>query len=424
MKIAIENGHLVDPANHVDRVCSLYIDNSRVVGVGTAPPGFIANRIVDARDRLVIPGLIDLSARLGEPGFEYKADIDSESEAAVSAGITTLCCPPDTDPVIDTPAGIEFIERRRESVDRSRIYVYAALTQGLAGDQLTEMANLKAAGCIAVTNLGQPFRSARVARQALEYAASHDLTVLIYPEDTELAAGGCAHEGSVATRLGLPFVPEAAETSAIGFFLPLIEKADVRAHFCRLSTLKGMNMIRRAKHDGLRVTADVAAHQLFLTEVDIADFNSLCHTRPPLRSQRDRDGLRQGLTQFGIDAICSDHQPHELDAKLAPFRETEPGISALETLLPLTLRLVDEHVLTLSEAIALVTSRPAAILGLPLGRLGIGDLADLCIIDPRAEYECDPQQFYSKGKNSPLGGWMLRGRVTHTLVDGRFVWEL
>ncbi len=424
MRIAIENGHLVDPANGIDRVCSLYIDDDRVVGVGAAPPAFIANRIIDARDRLVMPGIVDLSARLGEPGFEYKGDIDSESAAAVSAGITTLCTPPDTSPAIDTAAGIEFIERRRESVDLARIYVYGAITERLEGRQLTEMASLKAAGCIAVTNVNRPFANARVARQALEYAASHELTVLIYPEDASLADGGCAHEGAVATQLGLPFIPEAAETSAIGFYLPLIEKAGVRAHFCRLSSAKGMNMVRRARHDGLPVTADVCAHQLFLTEDDIADFNSLCHTRPPLRSARDRSGLRRGLAEHGLDAICSDHQPHELDAKLAPFQATEPGISALETLLPLTLRLVEEGVLTLAQAVALITTRPASILGLPLGRLGVGDLADVCIVDPAAEWVCDPQRFASKGKNSPFGGWVFRGRVTHTFVGGRLVYEL
>ncbi len=425
MNISIVNGHVVDPANGVDAVTSLFISEDRIVHVGaTAPDGFVADQQLDAAGKLVIPGLIDLSARLGEPGFEYKADIDSESLAAVSAGITTLCCPPDTSPVIDAPAEIEFIEQRQEEVGLARIKVIAALTQGLKGSQLTEMAALKDAGCIGVSNVFAAFANGNVIRSALAYAASHDLTIFIHPEDLDLANGGCVHEGAVATRLGLPPMPEAAETAAIGYILPILKLTGARAHFCRLSTGEGMNMIRRARIDGLKVSADVCAHQLFLTEMDAADFNPLCHTRPPLRTQRDKEALRKGLTSNGIDAICSDHQPHELDAKLAPFAVTEPGISALETLLPLTLRLVEEGVLSRPQAVAQVTCNPARILGLDdLGHLGAGATADLCIIDPDTEWECQPATFHSRGKNSPFAGWPFRGTVTHTFVGGELVYE-
>ncbi len=425
MNTSIINAHIIDPTNDVDTISSLFISDDRIVHIGdTAPDGFDAEQQIDASGKLVIPGLIDLSARLGEPGFEYKADIDSESLAAVSAGITTLCCPPDTSPVIDAPAEIEFIEQRQEEVGLARIKVIAAITQGLKGTQLAEMAALKEAGCIGVSNVFAAFDSGNVVHSALAYAASHDLTVFIHPEDHDLAHGGCIHEGAVATRLGLPAMPEAAETAAIGYVLPIIKLTGARVHFCRLSTGEGMNMVRRARVDGLPVTADVCAHQLFLTEMDAADFNPLCHTRPPLRTQRDKEALRRGLTSNGIDAICSDHQPHELDAKLAPFAVTEPGISALETLLPLTLRLAEEGVLSLSEAIAKVTRDPAAILGLPdLGQLGIGATADLCIIDPDTEWECQPADFHSRGKNSPFAGWPFRGTVTHTFVGGELVYE-
>ena len=425
MNISITNGHVVDPANEVDAITSLFIRDDRVVHVGdTAPDGFVPEQQIDATGKLVIPGLIDLSARLGEPGFEYKADIDSESLAAVSAGITTLCCPPDTAPAIDAPAEIEFIEQRQEEVGLARIKVIAAITQGLQGKQLSEMAALKDAGCIGVSNVFAAFAGGNVVRSALAYAASHDLIVFIHPEEHDLANGGCIHEGAVATRLGLPGMPEAAETAAIGYLMPIIKLTGARVHFCRLSTGEGMNMVRRARIDGLQVTADVCAHQLFLTEMDAADFNPLCHTRPPLRTQRDKEALRKGLTSNGIDAICSDHQPHELDAKLAPFAVTEPGISALETLLPLTLRLVEEAVLSLPQAIAQVTCAPAAILGLnDLGHLGVGAAADLCIIDPEIEWECQPADFLSRGKNSPFAGWPFRGAVAQTFIGGELVYR-
>ena len=423
MNIAIRNGRLIDPANGVDEITDLLVSNGHIKSIGRISSYQLPAEVLDASDKLVIPGIVDLCARLGEPGYEYKADIDSESRAAVSAGITTLCCPPDTLPAIDSAAEIEFIEQRQKQVSLSHIEVIAALTRGLKGEQLSEMASLKDAGCAGVSNAGRPFINTNVLRRALEYAASHKLTVFISPEDYGLAHDGCAHEGPVSTRLGLPAIPEAAETAAIGFYLPLIEHSGARAHFCRISTARGMNNIRRAKYDGLPVSMDVCAHQLFLTEMDVADFNPLCHTRPPLRSERDRDALRQGLASNNIEAICSDHHPHDLDAKLAPFAATEPGISALETLLPLCLRLVDQGHLELSQAIALLTHKPAEILGLGRGRLGIGDSADLCIIDPQAEWECDPVELLSRGKNSPFGGWLFKGRVEATLVAGKVVFR-
>ncbi|MGV6817044.1 MAG: dihydroorotase [Thiotrichales bacterium] len=424
MTLSIVNGRLIDPANGRDEVMDLHIAAGKIVAVGAAPEQFSAKRIIDAKGRLVIPGMVELSARLGEPGFEHKADIESESQAALASGITTLCCPPDTHPVIDAPAEIEYIQQREAEVSLAKIQVIAAITQGLKGQQIAEMAALKDAGCVGVTNLYAPFANANVLRRALEYAASHDLTVFVYPQDHEMAQTGCVHEGPVSTRLGLPSIPAAAETAAIGFLLPLIELTGARVHFCRLSTGKGMNMIRRAAYDHLPVTADIGIHQLILTEMDVADFNALCHTRPPLRSQRDRDALCQALTTGGITAICADHQPHEFDAKLSPFQSTEPGISGLETLLPLCLRLVEYGHLNLRQAIALVTSQPAEILGLEVGRLDEGRAADIAIVDPGHEWHCDPETFLSRGKNSPFTGWLMKGKTETTIVDGRVVFEL
>ncbi len=423
MKIAIRNGRVIDPANDMDKVTDLTISEGVIQSIGKIPDDLLPEETIDATDKLVIPGIIDLCARLGEPGYEYKADIDSESRAAVSAGITTLCCPPDTIPAIDSAADIEFLEQRQKEVNLARIEVIASLTHDLKGEQLSEMASLKEAGCVGVSNVRQPFINTNVLLRALEYASSHDLTVFITPEDYGLAQDGCAHEGPVSTRLGLPAIPEAAETAAIGFYLPLIKHSGVNAHFCRISTASGLNLLRRAKYDGLPVSMDVCAHQLFLTEMDIADFNSLCHTRPPLRSERDRDALREGLTNKSIDAICSDHHPHDLDAKLAPFEVTEPGISSLETLLSLCLRLVDQGHLNLSQAIAQLTCHPAKILKINRGQLGIGNTADMCIIDPQTEWECDPVELLSRGKNSPFGGWLFKGQVETTLVGGKVVFR-
>lgn len=422
MKIAIEQGRIIDPANDFDAISNLYIAHGEIIAIGDQPPkGFTPQQTINAQHKLVVPGLVDLCARVCEPGFEYKADIDSESLAAVSGGITTLCSPPDTDPPIQTPADIEFIVRRQSEVGLTKIRVLAAITQGLRGEQLTDMAHLQESGCVGVTNVYRPFANANVIRRALEYAAGLELTVHIHPQDYALAEGGCAHEGAVSTRLGLPAIPEAAETAAIGFYLPLIEQSGVKAHFCRLSTAKGMNMVRRARHDKLNITADVCVHQLFLTEIDISDFNSLCHTRPPLRSQRDRDALRMALTEDGIQAICSDHNPHDLEAKLAPFPATEPGISSIETLLPLTLRLVEEGVISLPQAVSLLSKNPAEILGLNAGSLAVGKPADICVIDPSLEWDCDPQKMNSRGKNSPFAGWALKGAAEVTLVNGKIV---
>ncbi len=299
-----------------------------------------------------------------------------------------------------------------------------AATQELAGNLLSEMAALQTAGCVGVSNGYAPFKDHQVQRRMMEYAATFGLTVFLHAEDDNLAAGGCMHEGAISTRLGLPGIPEAAETVAVARDLALIADTGVRAHFCRLSSAKAVQMVGRAQFDGLPVTIDVAAHQLFLTDMDVGEFNSQCHLRPPLRSQRDMQGLRQSLQRGVISAICSDHQPHEADAKLVPFSETETGMSALETLLPLTLRLADEANLSLSSAIAKVTCAPAQILGLEAGTLGIGRAADIAIVDPEQYWELSKDTIQSRGHNTPFLGWELKGRVTHTLVGGRLVYQL
>lgn len=424
MSLHIKGGHLVDPANGVDAPADLFIDaRGFVVGVGQAPDGFVAERVLDARGRIVCPGLVDLRARLREPGLEYKATIESETRAAVAAGITTLACPPDTHPVIDTPAMAQMIQSRAWRFGLAFIHPLGALTQNLEGKLLSDMEALDEAGCVGVTNALAPVTDTLVMRRAMEYAASFDLTVFLHSQDPWLAGNGCVHEGEVGTRLGLPGIPEAAETVGVARDLALIEQTGVRAHFCGLSSARAVAMIAEARARGLPVSADVTAHHLHLTEHDIGQFNTQCHVLPPLRARRDRDALRAALKSGVISAICSDHQPHEPDAKLAPFAEAEPGISGLETLLPLTLRLVEEGLLTRSEAIALLTHKPADILGVDAGELGVGATADVCIFDPETRWTLREDNMVSRGHNTPFLGWQLRGRVTHTLVGGKLVFE-
>ncbi|MFZ1493281.1 MAG: dihydroorotase, partial [Candidatus Competibacter denitrificans] len=393
MRTAICGGRLIDPAHRIDTLSDVFIAEGRIVGIGRPPEGFVADRMIDARRQIVCPGLIDLCARLREPGHEHKATIASETRAAAAAGITTLVCPPDTDPVIDEPAVVELIRRRAKATGKARVLALGALTHHLGGERLAEMAALKEAGCVGISDGGYPVSNTLVLRRALEYAATFDLTVFLTPLDGQLASG-IAHEGPIATRMGLPGIPAAAETGALARDLELIRDMGVRVHFGRLTCARSVELIARAQADGLAVTADVAIHQLHLTELDLAGFDSRCHVRPPLRRAQDRDALRAGLVSGVITAICSDHQPHEPDAKQAPFGDTEPGISALDTLLALSLRLADDDALPLPVVLERLTCGPARILGLDYGQLQTGAVADLCVFDPAQVWQATPPMWH------------------------------
>jgi dihydroorotase len=422
--LRLKGGRVIDPANKVDGVMDVYIADGRIAALGRAPEGFSVKQDIDASGHIVCPGLVDLCARVREPGQEHKATIATESAAAAAGGITTLCCPPDTNPVVETPADIELIRLRAEKVGKTRIVTLGALTHGLDGERLSEMAALKQAGCVGVSNALRPLANTLVLRRALEYAATFDLTVFLYANDHWLSASGCAHEGLVATRLGLPAIPEAAETAAVARDLTLIEQTGIRAHFCRLTTARAVHMVARAQFDGLPVTADVAIPYLYLTEFDINDFDSRCHVIPPLRTTHDRQYLREALRRGTLSVLCSDHQPHEADAKLRSFPSTEPGISGLDTLLPLALRLAEEHVIGLNDLIERLTAGPASILGLPYGTLSVGASADVCIFDPGITWRLDTDALRSNGHNTPFIGWEMKGRVTHTLLAGKLVHRL
>ncbi len=417
-RIKISGGRLIDPHNGIDAVLDVCVAEGRVAAIGQGSDDFTHDLEIDAGGLCVIPGVIDLCARLREPGLEYKASIDSECRAAAAGGITTLCCPPDTNPVIDTPAVIEMIHHRARQVGAARVVGLGALTQNLDGVHLSEMAALQQAGCIGVSNALAPLASTLIERRAFEYAATFGLTVYLHADDAALSANGCLHEGRVSTRLGLPGIPEAAETVAVARDLALIQQTGVRAHFGRLTTQRAVRMVARAQYDGVPVTADVAVPYLYLSDLDAVDFGADYHFIPPLRTQEDRDGLLEGLRSGALAAICSDHQPHEADAKLAPFPATQPGASGLDSLLPLTLKLAQDQQLPLSDAIARLTSGPARILNLPYGELGVGRTADICIFAADAAWRLDAASMHSQGKNTPFRGWEMPLKVRYTLRDG------
>lgn len=420
--LSIIGGRLIEPASQQDKIQDIHIAEGNIVAFGQAPDGFASERKIDATGRIVAPGLVDLSVHLREPGAEHKATIVSETRAAACNGITTLSCPPDTHPVIDTPAVAELLQQRAEHSGMSHVLPLAALTQGLQGEHLAEMADMKEAGCVGVSNAWRPVHNTRVLRNAFDYAASCDMRVFIQAQESWLG-GGCAHEGALSTRLGLPGLPESAETIEVARQLLLIEQTGAKAHFGRLSTAKAVNMLREAQAKGLPVTADVSIHQLFLTVMDIADYQAQCHVFPPLRSQRDRDALREGVLDGTISAICSDHQPHEPDAKLAPFSDTEPGISALDSFLPLCLRLGKELGMSLPDLLARITYQAADILGTQHGRLQVGMPADICIFDPDLEWMLTPETMYCHRHNTPFHNWLMQGRNVCTLLSGRVAFE-
>lgn len=424
-ELSISGARIIDPAHGLDAEVDLHVSGGRILAVGPAPAGFSPARRIDGKGLVVSPGLVDLAARLREPGFEYRATLESEMKAAVAGGITSLVCPPDTDPTLDEPGLIEMLKHRARGLALANLYPLGALTVGLAGKDLTEMAELSEAGCIGFSQAAIPVVDTQVLLRAMLYANTYGFTVWLQPQDPFLGRGGVAHNGAVATRLGLPGIPVLTETVALHTIFELMRSTGCRVHLCRLSSGAGVELVRQAKAAGLPLTADVAVHHLHLIDVDIGYFDTRCRVDPPFRSQRDREAIRAGVRDGTIDAICSDHTPVAEDAKLLPFGEAEPGTTGLELLLPLALKWAREEGLDLARALALVTRAPAAIAGLPEsgGTLSPGALADLCLFDPLAPWMVDDQSLLSQGKDTPYHGRELQGRALMTMVGGRIVYE-
>jgi dihydroorotase len=418
MRVLIKGGRIIDPANGRDAVGDLLLAEGRIAALDGDARSATADRSIDAKGLVVAPGLIDLCARLREPGYEYKATLESEMDAAVAGGVTSIACPPDTDPPLDEPGLVDMLRRRAKALERARVYPIGALTVNLAGERLTEMAELAEAGCVAFSQANAPPPDTQVLWRALQYAATFGFPVWLRVEDPWLAKDGVAHDGEIATRLGLPGIPPFAETIALATLLELVRATGTRVHLCRLSSAAAIEMVRRAKAERLPVSCDVGVHHLHLCDVDIGYFDT--HTRlvPPLRSQRDREALAGALADGTVDCVVSDHTPMDDDRKQAPFAEAEPGATGLELLLPLVLRWAGERRLPLAQALARVTSDAARILGTQSGRIAVGAPADVVIFDPQAPFPVSASALRSQGKNSPFLGYELAGRVRHTLVAG------
>ncbi|HCI14966.1 MAG TPA: dihydroorotase [Gallionellaceae bacterium] len=423
MNIHIKNGRLIDPKNNIDAQQDVFIATGKIAAIGSAPAGFVADKVIDASGLIVAPGLIDLAARLREPGYEYMATLESEMAAAVAGGITSLACPPDTDPALDEPGLVEMLKHKARNLNQARVYPVGALTAGLHGQELTEMAELVDAGCVAFSQADAPLTDTRVLMRAMQYAATFDFPVWLRPQDSFLAKNGVAHDGEVATRCGLPAIPVSAETIALATMLALARDTGVRLHICRISSAAGVDMIRTAKREGLKVTCDVSMNHTHLSENDIGFFDPNCHLVPPLRSLRDRAALRAGLLDGTIDAICSNHAPVDEDAKQLPFAEAEPGATGLELLLPLVLKWAEQDKIALSDALARATLHPARVLGLDAGHLSVGATADVCVFDPAVWWKVEPAALKSQGKNTPFTGLEVQGRVRYTLVSGQVVYQ-
>jgi dihydroorotase len=410
----LRNARLIDPKNSLDARLDLFIADGLVAGIGLPPTGFAAERSIDASGLIACPGLVDLSSRLG--------GIEPELNAAVAGGVTSLACPPDSKPPLDEPGLVERLVRRSETLGLARVYPIGALTQQLAGEKLAEMNSLARAGCIAFSQAKRAIVDTQLLLRAMQYAATFGYAVRLRPQDQFLTGDGVAHDGEVASRLGLASIPVSAETVAIATALLLASQTGVRLHLSRLSSAAGIALIRQARRSNVQVTCDVAVHHLHLSEMDIGYFDSNARFDPPLRSASDRDALRTAVAE-GLAAICSDHTPVDADGKQLPFAEALPGASGLELLLPLTLQWAVQEKLPLALALSRLTCDPAAILGIEAGSLSVGSPADVCVFDPDETWRVTPDALRSQGKNTPFMGYEVSGRVRMTLVGGRIVFE-
>ena len=435
MKILIKNGRLVDPASGLDQMGDLAITASRITAIGNVSADFQPDRVIDATGLILAPGLVDLAVRLREPGHEHEGMLESELAAAAAGGVTSVVCLPDTDPALDEPGLVEMLKLRARKLSRCRLFPLGALTRGLKGENLTEMAELHEAGCVGYSQAESPIKDTQVLQRALQYAATFGYTVWLRPLDPWLGKGVAA-SGAVATRLGLSGVPVSAETIAIHTIVELARVTGARVHLCRISSAAGVDLVRQAKAQGLPITADVSINSLMLTDVDIGYFNSSMRVTPPLRQGRDRDALRAALADGTLDALVSDHNPVSEDEKTMPFGEATPGGTGVELLLSLAMKWsgADQQdqpdAAKLRQALSVVTQGPVKVLGDALGslahsagRLVAGGVADIVLFDPAVRWQVQPSALVSQGKHTPFAfestGFELAGRVRLTLVAGQ-----
>ncbi len=436
MNILIQHGRVIDPASGFDHTADVAVADGHIVAIVQAgeklPANFHAEQTIDAKGCIVAPGLVDLQVRLREPGYEHEGMLDSELTAAVAGGVTSLVCPPDTDPVLDEPGLIEMLKFRAEKLHRARVFPLGALTRGLKGEVLTEMSDLTDAGCVGFSQAEVPLENTQVLQRALQYAATFGYTVWLRPQEMHLGKGVAA-SGPLATRLGLGGVPVAAETIALHTIFALMRSTKARVHLCRISSAEGVALVRAAKQEGLGVTADVSINSLHLSDHDIGYFDSRARVTPVLRQQRDRDALRAALADGTIDALVSDHTPVDVDAKALPFAEAEPGATGLELLLSLSLKWAQDSKVSVLRALDVLTAQPARVLGPiagqsdSMGQLRVGGVADVVVFDPEAQWHVTPDALRSQGKHTPFAfdmtGMALPASVKATLVAGRVAYQ-
>lgn len=420
MRIRISGGRIIDPGR-TDTVGDVVVEDGRIRSVGPAD-GEAADRVVDAGNCLVVPGLIDIHVHLREPGHEYKETIASGAAAAVAGGFTAVCAMPNTSPVNDNAQVTRFILDRAWAAGLARVYPVASITRGLKGEQLSEFAELKAAGAVAFSDDGRPVEGSRMMRRAMEYARGFDMPIVSHCEELDLVGDGVMNEGVVATRLGLAGIPNAAESIMVMRDIALAELTGARLHICHVSCAESIAAIRAAKDRGARVTAETAPHYFTLTEEAVAEYDTRAKMNPPLRTEADRQAVRQALADGTLDAIATDHAPHSILEKEVEFDQAANGIIGLETALPLSLRLAADGVLPLTDLIAKLTVAPARVLGLPCGLIP-GAAADITVIDPQRTWTVDAERFASLSRNCPFDGWQVTGRAVLTMVDGRIVYE-
>ncbi len=422
MKVFVKNGHLIDPKNNIDSLCNILVADGKVTAVGADLRADDAE-VIDAAGLLVCPGLIDIHVHLRDPGLEYKEDIISGTRAAAAAGVTSVACMPNTRPVIDSVPVVEYIINKARQYGSANVYPVAAISQAMKGDVLSEMGELKAAGCVAFSDDGVPVVSGELMRRAFEYADTFGAPIIAHAEDLSLVGEGCMNEGEVATELGLKGIPWVAEDAATAREIMLAEFTNSRLHVAHVSTKGSVELVRQAKARGVRVTCEATPHHFTLTDESVRGYNTNAKMNPPLRTQADVDAVRCGLADGTIDAIATDHAPHHVDEKNVEFAIALNGIVGLETMLPLTMNLVRDGIISRHQAIALMTCQPAAIIGIDRGSLEVGAVADLTIIDPDLEWTLDAGQLTSKSKNTPFDGWTMRGAAIRTLLAGRTVYQ-
>jgi len=422
MKILIKNGHIVDPANGIDKAGDLLIEHSKIREIGSLS-GAVADKTIDAKGKVVAPGLIDIHVHFREPGFEHKEDIRSGLRAAVKGGFTGVCPMPNTKPVIETQADLEFVLRKSKSFGLANYYAVAAVTHGQEGTELTEFGELKKGGAVALSDDGHPIQNSEVMRRALEYSKKFDLVIMAHCEDKGLFGCGCMNEGFTSTKLGLQGIPVECESSEVARDIQLADLTQGRLHFCHISSKKSLDLIRDAKKRGSRITAETCPHYFTLTDEAVIGYNTNAKMNPPLRTGDDVAAVKAALRDGTIDAISTDHAPHGETEKDLEFDKAAFGIIGLETSLALSLQLVREGTLTLPQLIEKMSVNPARILKIERGTLSKGATADITIFDPETDWVFTKDQIESKSKNSPFIGKKLKGRATDVIVAGKHVLE-